>query len=58
VFTPYKNAWLKKVDTFQLKGYAVERHAHRLAEVLVVLNQQYAHRVLYRPGPWVVRATS
>ena len=31
VFTPYKNAWLKKVDAFQLKGYTVERHAHRLA---------------------------
>ena len=31
VFTPYKNAWLKKVDDFQLKGYPVERHAHRLA---------------------------
>ena len=31
VFTPYKNAWLKKVDAFQLKDYAVERHAHRLA---------------------------
>ena len=31
VFTPYKNAWLKKVDAFQLTGYPVERHAHRLA---------------------------
>jgi deoxyribodipyrimidine photo-lyase len=31
VFTPYKNAWLKKVDAFYLKGYPVERHAHRLA---------------------------
>ncbi|WP_298210449.1 deoxyribodipyrimidine photo-lyase [Acidovorax sp.] len=31
VFTPYKNAWLKKIDAFQLKGYPVERHTHRLA---------------------------
>lgn len=33
VFTPYKNAWLKRVDDFQLKAYPVERHAHRLADV-------------------------
>ncbi|HPE05116.1 MAG TPA: deoxyribodipyrimidine photo-lyase, partial [Thauera sp.] len=25
VFTPYKNAWLKKVDDFQLESYAVEQ---------------------------------
>jgi deoxyribodipyrimidine photo-lyase len=31
VFTPYKNAWLKKIDAYQLKSYAVEHHAHRLA---------------------------
>ncbi|MDD2178089.1 DNA photolyase family protein [Acidovorax sp. D2M1] len=31
VFTPYKNAWLKKIDAFQLKSYPVERHAHHLA---------------------------
>ena len=31
VFTPYKNAWLKKIDVFQLKSYPVERHAHHLA---------------------------
>jgi deoxyribodipyrimidine photo-lyase len=30
VFTPYKNAWLKKIDAFQLTSYPVERHAHRL----------------------------
>jgi deoxyribodipyrimidine photo-lyase len=33
VFTPYKNAWLKRVDDFQLKAYPIERHAHRLADV-------------------------
>ncbi len=31
VFTPYKNAWLRKVDEFYLRGYPVERHAARLA---------------------------
>jgi deoxyribodipyrimidine photo-lyase len=31
VFTPYKNAWLAKVDPFYLKAYPVERHARALA---------------------------
>ncbi|MBP6901778.1 MAG: deoxyribodipyrimidine photo-lyase [Burkholderiaceae bacterium] len=31
VFTPYKNAWLKKLDDFYLKPYPIPRHAHRLA---------------------------
>ena len=31
VFTPYKNAWLKKVDAFYLSSYPVQRHARRLA---------------------------
>jgi deoxyribodipyrimidine photo-lyase len=31
VFTPYKNAWLKKVDDFYLKPYPVERHGAALA---------------------------
>ncbi|WP_077037527.1 deoxyribodipyrimidine photo-lyase [Pelomonas sp. KK5] len=31
VFTPYKNAWLKKLAPFYLKPYPVERHAARLA---------------------------
>jgi len=31
VFTPYKNAWLQKVDAFYLKAYPVERHADALA---------------------------
>ena len=30
VFTPYKNAWLKKVDDFYLQSYPVQRHAHHL----------------------------
>ncbi|WPB57523.1 deoxyribodipyrimidine photo-lyase [Xylophilus sp. GOD-11R] len=30
VFTPYKRAWLKKVDSFYLRGYPVEKHAAAL----------------------------
>ena len=33
VFTPYKNAWLKKLDPFFAKAYPVERHAGSLAPV-------------------------
>ncbi len=31
VFTPYKNAWLKKLEPFFLEAYSVERHATSLA---------------------------
>ena len=31
VFTPYKNAWLKKVDAFYLKPYPVDKYRHALA---------------------------
>ncbi len=31
VFTPYKNAWLKKLEPFYLKPYPVGRHAAALA---------------------------
>jgi deoxyribodipyrimidine photo-lyase len=31
VFTPYKNAWLKKIDAFYLQPYQVERHGAALA---------------------------
>jgi deoxyribodipyrimidine photo-lyase len=31
VFTPYKNAWLKKLEPFFLKGYPVGRYRARLA---------------------------
>jgi deoxyribodipyrimidine photo-lyase len=31
VFTPYKNAWLKKVDDYYLKAYPVAHHAAALA---------------------------
>ena len=31
VFTPYKNAWLKKVDAYYLKPYAIDGHAAALS---------------------------
>jgi deoxyribodipyrimidine photo-lyase len=31
VFTPYKNAWLRKLDGFYAQSYPVERHAAALA---------------------------
>ena len=31
VFTPYKNAWLKKIEPFFVKAYPVARHARALA---------------------------
>lgn len=31
VFTPYRNAWMAKVDAFYLSAYPVERHAAALA---------------------------
>jgi deoxyribodipyrimidine photo-lyase len=39
VFTPYKNAWLKKVDDFYLKAYPVEHHAAALAALPEALRQ-------------------
>ena len=32
VFTPYKNAWLKKVDDFYLRAYPTERYFSALAQ--------------------------
>ncbi len=32
VFTPYKNAWLKKLDAFQLKAYPVEKYRAHFAK--------------------------
>ncbi len=31
VFTPYKNAWLKKLEPFYLTAYPIRKHAHALA---------------------------
>ena len=34
VFTPYKNAWLKRLDGFFMQAYAVEKYFDRLAPPL------------------------
>lgn len=39
VFTPYKNAWLKKLEPFYLQAYPVERHAAALAPLPEALRQ-------------------
>ena len=39
VFTPYKNAWLKKLDPFYLKAYPVAHHAGALAALPATLRQ-------------------
>src|SRR5574343_239454 len=39
VFTPYKNAWLRKVSDFYLKAYPVERYAQHLAPLPPALRQ-------------------
>jgi deoxyribodipyrimidine photo-lyase len=38
VFTPYKNAWLRKIEPFYLKAYPVERYAPALAPLPEVLD--------------------
>ncbi|HEX5374423.1 MAG TPA: deoxyribodipyrimidine photo-lyase [Aquabacterium sp.] len=45
VFTPYKNAWLKKIDPFYLKAYPVARHATHLAPLPDTLTTPWPHRV-------------
>ncbi len=31
VFTPYRNAWMKQLDDFQLRAYPIDKYADRLA---------------------------
>ncbi len=45
VFTPYKNAWLKKLEPFYVKPYPVARHASQLAVILDSTAPLWAHRV-------------
>jgi deoxyribodipyrimidine photo-lyase len=39
VFTPYKNAWLKKLDGYYLRAYPVQRHIGALAPVPEALDR-------------------
>jgi deoxyribodipyrimidine photo-lyase len=40
VFTPYKNAWLKQLTSFDLKPYPVETYANHLAKLPAKLDRQ------------------
>ncbi|MDQ6683652.1 MAG: DNA photolyase family protein [Pseudomonadota bacterium] len=40
VFTPYRTAWLERLDAFYLKAYPVERHAAALAPLPAGLEQR------------------
>lgn len=45
VFTPYKNAWLKKLDPFYVKPYPIAPHAGRLAPIPPAVSPIGAPRV-------------
>ncbi len=49
VFTPYKNAWLKKLDEFYLRGYPTERYFSSLAPCAAVALPTLAS-LGFRPG--------
>jgi deoxyribodipyrimidine photo-lyase len=50
VFTPYKNAWLRKVDGFYLDSYPVERHAASLATTPLALGVPTLADIGFRPA--------
>ncbi|MFG6414639.1 cryptochrome/photolyase family protein [Roseateles sp. DC23W] len=50
VFTPYKNAWLKKVDAFYLRSYPVERHAKALAKTPSANGVPQLSDIGFKPG--------
>jgi deoxyribodipyrimidine photo-lyase len=50
VFTPYKNAWLKKVDAFYLSSYPVDRHAAALADTPLALGVPTLQDIGFEPA--------
>jgi deoxyribodipyrimidine photo-lyase len=50
VFTPYKNAWLRKVDAFYLSSYPVERHATALAPTEFATGVPSLQDIGFRPA--------
>lgn len=54
VFTPYRNAWLKKLDDFALKPYPIEKHAARLARTGNALPA--LERLGFEPAPMALPA--
>jgi deoxyribodipyrimidine photo-lyase len=54
VFTPYRNAWLRKLDDFALKPYPIAKHAARLARSGSALPS--LARLGFEPAPMALRA--
>jgi deoxyribodipyrimidine photo-lyase len=50
VFTPYKNAWLRKVDAFYLSSYPVERHAAALAPTALATGVPSLQHIGFEPA--------
>jgi deoxyribodipyrimidine photo-lyase len=50
VFTPYKNAWLRKVDAFYLGSYPVERHAAALAKTSLATGVPSLEAIGFQPA--------
>ncbi|KQW51805.1 MULTISPECIES: deoxyribodipyrimidine photo-lyase [unclassified Roseateles] len=50
VFTPYKNAWLRKVDGFYLSSYPVERHAQALAKTALAAGVPALQDIGFEPA--------
>jgi deoxyribodipyrimidine photo-lyase len=50
VFTPYKNAWLRKVDEFYLRSYPVERHARALAQTRLATGVPTLEDIGFQPA--------
>ena len=50
VFTPYKNAWLRKVNEFYLSSYPVERHAGALAASALALGVPSLQDIGFEPA--------
>ena len=49
VFTPYKNAWLKRLDDFQLKPYPVAQYAKHLAVPKIKLEMPSLAQLGFEP---------
>ena len=58
VFTPYKNAHLKKLDDFYLKPYSVDRYIHNLAKLILSVQTHSPSRGKIEPGMDSSQATT
>lgn len=53
VFTPYKNAWLKKLDEIHVQAYPVEEHLAALVRCAAAPHRLYRRWVSWRMSPLV-----